>query len=261
MREITHLLTIAFIALVVLSFVWQWWMRRGARKMLDQQKAIYSGTLEYADASPHDFPWVDTFFYDDVSARMAQAGFRYVGDIQCVTANKQYPSMRTFLRCFIGGGGTTMAAAYHVKMRGALRLLALLRVVAKDIRAVEFESEFTDHTFLTTSNLAGLNPFTSYAGITTHQHPPGTPLEELLADHREAVRDIVAQREVTPVRVSTKKEMLASQDRMHVLKSSHAKSHGYVSRDQFEAIAGRKLSKGQRRFVETFEALRDEQDQ
>jgi hypothetical protein len=260
MPELDRLLAVVLILLVVLSFVWRWWMRRGARKILNQQKAIYSGTLEYADTSPRDFPWLDAAFYDDASSKMAQAGFRCVGDFECLTISKQFPNMRTFLRCFVGDAGTTMAAAYHVKMRGVMRLFALLRVVAKDIYTIEFESEFSDHTFLTTNNCAGLNPFVDYPGITTHQHSPSTPFEELLADHRKEVQHIVSQREVTPVRVATKQDLLASQDRMHALKSAGAKGRGYVTQDQFEAMAGGKLSDGQRSFVEEFRALRDEQE-
>ncbi len=236
----------------------RWHTKTGAKKQLTRQKTIYSGKMKYAEVPPRDFPWLDEAFYDEVSKKMADAGFRHVGDFECLTLSRQFPSMRTFLRCFVGDAGAIMAAGYHVKVRGLMSVLALLRVIPKNMRTVEFESEFDDRTFLSTNNCAGLNAFTDDPGITIEQLDPSTPLEQLLSRHRERLKRIVEERKVQPVRFATRDDVLAAQDRMHELRSGHRKRTGYVTRDQFEAMAGGKLSHAQREFVDEFEKARND---
>lgn len=260
MSEITGILLriVTFLALFVI--LRHWFRRRAARKALVKSKAMFSGRMEFTEVSPSDFPWVDASFYDEVSARMADAGFRFVGDFESLTASRQYPGLRTFLRCFIGDGDATMAACYHVKSRGLMRVFTLCRLVPKHMRIIDFESEFTDHTFLTTSNSGGLNVFTDCPVITANQLAVGTPLDRLLAEHRQRIERILADRGVEPIRLRTKEDMLASQDRRHALQSAQRKRAGYVTRKQFEGIVGGELSGSQQKFVREFEKARDEDD-
>ena len=144
MSEITKLLISAVIFLTVFVFLTYWLRRREARKALAKSKAMFSGKLEFTEVSPRDFPWLDTSFYDKVSARMTDAGFRFVGDFESLSASRQYPKLRTFIRCFIGEAGTTTAACYHVKGRGQVGAFGLGLLFGNHIRIVEFESEFTD---------------------------------------------------------------------------------------------------------------------
>jgi hypothetical protein len=242
---------------VVRSILRRWQVRRGARRILEQQIAIYSGKMEFAEVSPRDFPWLNEAFYEEASMKMAGAGFQCIGDFECLTNSKQFPNMRTFLRCFISGDGSIMAAAYHVKMLGMMGLLAMLGIIRRNIFAIEFETEFADETFLGTNNLAKLNVFTDYPGLTLHQYEPGTDFEELLAHHRGELRRIVQERNLEPLRLESKQDVLESQDRLHALKSEHSKRRGYVSRQEFEELAGKELKGAQLELVEEFETLRD----
>ena len=116
--------------IVVVTVLWllvRWLTRRAAGSLLTKQRAIYSGKMEFAKVAPRDFPWLDQSFYDEVSKKMANAGFRRVGDFEYLTLSRQWPSMRTFLRRFVGDAGAIMAAGYHIKVRGVMGVSALLR--------------------------------------------------------------------------------------------------------------------------------------
>jgi hypothetical protein len=251
--------TTFFYFTIITAVLWlftRWNLKRLARKTYSQQKAIYSGAMEYADANPNDFNWLDLAFYDDVTAKFSHLSFRHVGDVECVTATRQYPGMRTFMRVFVGDGGNSMAACYHVKMRGMFGILSLFGVIPRNMRVVEFESEFSDQTFLATTTapkkLIGDFPFLTHVCVDPNVSPA-----EMLARHREEMRRITNERGVQPVRLMSKADMLASQDRLQIMKSAHKKKVGYVTRDDFAGMAGGKLSTAQTKLVDEFERIRD----
>lgn len=258
MLEIANTVQYVAAALVALLLLARWNRKRSAQKLLTQQKSLYSGKMEHAEVHPKDFPWLDESFYDDVSRRMAYARFRCVGDFECLTISRLFPSMRTFSRSFVGHAGTIKAGACHVKTRRLMSVSSVLHFIPKNIQILEFGSEFDDHTFLITHNCADLDSCPECPGITAEQLDPSTPLEQLLSHHRKRLQSIMEERKVQPIRFSTKDDIFASQDRMHELKSRHTRRIGYVTRDQFEAIAGGKLSSGQREFVDDFEKARDD---
>ncbi len=255
---VTDILFYSVIIFAILAVAAHLHTRWSARKILNQQKAIYSGKMEYANASPDSFPWLDRSFYEDVTRKMLDAGYRNVGDFECLTASRQFPSMRTFVRSFTGDSGTTMSACFHVKMRGFMGFFALLGVIPKNLRTIEFETEFSDNTFLSTSNSLGLNAFTDFPGIVIQQLPPDASYEQILARHREKLRELVEVIKLQPVIVASAEEILASQDRMHELKSRHREKTGYVTREQFKTMAGGKLSDAQNELVDEFERAREE---
>lgn len=252
--------TTLFYTAVISAILWlfvRWNLKRVAGKTYSQQKAIYSGTMEYADANPADFNWLDLPFYEDVTAKMSQLTFRHVGDVECITATRQFPGMRSFLRLFVGDGGSVMAACYHVKARGVFGLLALIRVIPRHMRVVEFESEFSDQTFLGTTTAPRKLIIGSFPGITNICMDLEVGEAEVLSKHREELGRIVNERGVQPVRLMSKADLLASQDRMHALKSAYKKNRGYVTREEFAGMAGGKLSSAHMKYVEEFERIRD----
>lgn len=256
--EFLAVLAYVILFLGLLSLVMRWHTKHRARKLLRQQKTLFSGKLTYAKVSPRDFPWLDSSYYERVTNALEQAGFCHVADVECLTATSQFPGMRTFIRTFLGDGGTVMAGIYHVKVRGLMGIFAFLRIIPRSMKVVEFDTEFSDETFLTTNNQAGLNVFADFPGIDVEQLETGTPPEKVLLRHRERLRDAV-ENGAEPVVISTEESLLASQDRMHALKSRHKKQSGYVTRQEFAATAGGRLTDAQREFVDEFEKARDEE--
>jgi hypothetical protein len=258
MSEFKIILCFIIASLLIIKFLASWQIKRSAKKSLEQQKVIYSGKMEYADASPRDFPWLDESFYSEVSQKMSEVGFRHIGDFECLTLSKQFPSMRTFIRRFIGDMGTTVGEAYHVKILGLMRIFVLLKIIPRNIRTIEFLSEFTDYTFLTTSNNAGFNLFSDFPGIISNQLAPSTPFDKLLSTHLEKLERVVKENNVKPVCFGNREDVLASGDRMQMLKSAHKKRTGYISREHFEQIAGDKSSVLQNEYMREFEKARDQ---
>ncbi len=259
MPDTVYLLAI-LAALAAAALLWRWSARRQARRVLDQQKAIYSGKLEYAAARPADFPWLDAYYYEGMAAALAEAGFRAVGDFECLTLSRQFPALRTFLRCFIGDEGATMAAVYQIRLRGFPGLLGRLGLLPRVVRAVEFESEFVGGTFLSTNNLAGRNVFTECPGVETTQLPPATSWADVLAVHRQALWTAIREGGRQPRLCAGPEDVLAAQDRLHELKSAHRRAVGYVTREEFAALAGGELTAAQEKFVADFERRREEDE-
>ena len=234
-------------------------VRRSAKRILSQQKAIYAGKMERVEVRPHDFPQLNLAYYDDASTNMSRAGFRWLGDYECLTVTRAFPNMRTFIRCFVGDDGTITVGVYHIRPRGWMRPLTLLGIVPRNIYAFEFETEFADGTFLVTNNLAGQNRMAACPGFLTFQHAPHLKPEDLLKHHREQLLVVCSEKGIEPLRVRSREELWASQDRGNVLKSEYRKSRGYLTREDFEAIAGRTLKSEDEKLVSEFETQRDKE--
>lgn len=259
----TTMLKIAYLIMFISRIVWvpAIWIRWCAKKLLEYEVAFTSENFELTritrpDFHWLDFPWLDWTFYEDVAQKMSKDGFRCIGDFEHLALSKLVPTMRTYLKCFMEDTGTVMATAYHMKRHGWGLVAVSARDAPESIQAIEFETEFDDHTFLTTHNLAGLDGNCACPEITTEQHEPGTPYEKLLLHHREKLQSIVEERRVQPVRFDTLEDFLSAQDRIQAIRSAQHRRIGYITRDQLEAIFGGKLSKAQRLFVDEFERAR-----
>lgn len=213
--------------------------RRLARELFDKRKAFYSGPLEYDQVLPRDFPQLDQTWYDEVTSKLTHAAFRHVGDFENLTATRQFPHiLRNLHRFFISDDEVTMACACHIKVTDQSRDLALKGDIPTDRRLIDFETEFSDGTFLVTNN-ATARIMRMCPGIMQFQHPPDTPLEQLLNYHREQLKLILAGQGSEPIRIRSSDELLASQNRQHKVKSDYMRSCGCFSREELEAIAGR----------------------
>ncbi len=164
------------------------------------------------------------------------------------------------MRFFLDDDGATMAAVQHVRLHGIMRLWRWF-LPRPDIRAIGFVTELTDGSFLATGNSAGFGRWGwgDCPGILASRHAPNTPLEELLEAHRSAVRQRAALG-VVPVRLAGKKEVIASLDRMHALRSAYRRKVGYLSQEDFERMFGGRLNRAQRQVLKEFEKARDQED-
>ncbi len=200
---------------------------------------------------------LDREFYRTRTADLEAAGFRNVGDHVDVTAERATPWARAVIRAFIGEGGTTMAGVYDVRVRGLFRLAQLFGVIARDMRSVDFETEFTDGTFAGTSNAVAASKTTEVPGISRLFLPLRSTTRELLDAHHAHVKRLLNEKPgVAPIRVATFADVEASQDRMQAMKSRFRRSAAFNSVEETERIMGRPLSDDQRRAAEEAEARR-----
>jgi len=236
-------------AMIALALLWLgfWWLTRdlatdpkdAAEDIVRMQKALYAQQHEYRVVRPREFRDVDVAFYDATQKTFEREQFRFLGDIEDVTATREFPKMRTFLRLMVGDSGTIQLACYHLKMRGFLRLLQLVGALPKNVKTVDLETEMSDGSFIVTANAEGVDTTGAVPRVARFLHPRETEPLELLARHREQIQQ-ACRREpgLAPVHVNTLDELIASQHRLQAIKNAHKASMGYMDAKELRQIAG-----------------------
>ena len=236
-------------AMIALAMLWLgfWWLTRdlatdpkdAADDIVRMQKALYAQQHEYRVVRPSEFRDVDIAFYDATQKTFEREQFRFLGDIEDVTATREFPKMRTFLRLMVGDSGTIQLACYHLKMRGFLRLLQLVGALPKNVKTVDLETEMSDGSFIVTANAEGVDTTGAVPRVARFLHPRETEPLELLARHREQIQQ-ACRREpgLAPVHVNTLDELIASQHRLQAIKNAHKASMGYMDAKELRQIAG-----------------------
>ncbi len=214
----------ALIGLVATSAACEWWMRaavrRGARQTVEMNRALYSGSHEFAAVSAADFGRLDLAFYDRMRSLLEAEGFRYLGDVEDLTITRQSPSLRTFIRAMSGDRGEVMASFYHVKARGWMALLQGVGLIPRRLKMLDLESELSDGSWVITANALHLDTTPAPESMDLERLPVRTPAPELLARHRQRLRAALAERpELRARRVDSLNEALAAQDRMQQIRN------------------------------------------
>jgi hypothetical protein len=117
---------------------------------------------------PSDFPELDCEFYDRVRSSLEAHGFRFLGDRENITLSRIVPDSRTFIRTTVSADGSIVGGAYHLKVRR-------VRGIPVEKRTIEFETEFSDGTFLSTSNAGAIARNFPVPGIDAKRCPEETP--------------------------------------------------------------------------------------
>ncbi len=212
--------------------------KRAAREIVDDSKALYSTRHEFAEIRAEDFRDLDHQFYNRAEAELEALGFGHVADIEDLTVSRQFPAMRTFIRLLTGDQRSTTASIYHLKFRRFYRCLQLVGLLAQKPFFIDLESEFSDGTFLVTSNTRGIDLSSDVPGVCRQALPQATAIAAVVAAHREAFRQM-CQGQRTVTKVSTLAEMRALQDRLQAAKNRHKKSLGYVDAEQLARAAAK----------------------
>jgi hypothetical protein len=178
-----------------------------------QKGAVNDAPYEYGPARVENFPWLDARYYATAQHELEQAGFRCFGDVENLSISSAFPRFRTAIRELVSGDGTVIAFVWQIRDR---RFLGRRRT---DIRAVELRTEFSDGTFLSTTNHPG--PAGGYSKPRNEETqvcaamPPG----RLLGAHREAVAAVLGRRPlVSAMLVHTGRELRHAVERAHVLR-------------------------------------------
>jgi hypothetical protein len=225
--------------------------RKAAKNILEFQKAIYSSEpYEYRMVSPSEFPELDHDFYDRMRSSLESQGFRFLGDRENATLSRVAPDKRTFLRTMVNADGTICGAAWH------RRLNRPFRSFATDIKSIEFESELSDGTFVTTSNNLESARSLPFPGIEAERFPSETSADELLRVHRERLARVLESRpHLSPTKLQTMEDVIWFQRRQQMIKAKHKQSIGYASVESVEKALGRPLGTEQRTFAAEIKKL------
>jgi len=239
------------------GFVLQRWLGGSSGDPVKATEKLYAGPHEFRGAAPQEFPHLDLAFYDETQAWMEGHGFRVLGDVEDVTASSAYPNMRTFLRVMVSNDGTVPAACYHVNLRGWMRVLQWVGVLPRVLKVLDFETEFNDGTFLTTSNSKGLDMMSEVPGHRKVQYPQATSFEEMLEVHRSILAQWTrADPSYQPLRMSSLDDVMASQKRSQQITSEFRQKSGYVSEEEMQRMAGGAMTLPAQQLLREFEKVR-----
>jgi hypothetical protein len=197
-----------------------------AEDIVDLQRKLYSQEHLYASQQHRYIPVnesamrrLDMEFYTHVTKSMKQLQFRDLGNVIDITSNAATPWAYTVLRVFLSGDGTTVGAAYHVKLNGLYRMLQLVGVLSRHMKVIDLESELSDGTFIVTANTRECDLTLAVPGVDRRQFSWNTSTDELVSAHRQHVREVLASRPgLSLIRYNNLQEALAAQERQRILK-------------------------------------------
>ncbi len=272
-----YILTVILVFLVILvagCVMENWLLRRNARKILGQMESVYSGVHEYAAADCRRFSGLDLRFYDDNAAFLQGERFVLLGDVENVTVSLAFPSSRTFIRNLVSEDGFISAGMYYVNPRGLNGLIMKLLLRMGAMGYIDLETEVRSEWTMKDADGREQRMERSYFIVTSNaelsgrmQHPPqffneffpdSTPVQTLLARHRERVEKVRCLLEPGQmdrlVEMRTLADTRAMQNRMELLKADFRRRAGMITSQELSRIGGGELSEEADRLYEAIQA-------
>jgi hypothetical protein len=207
-----------------------------AEQIGSDTKAMYGQLHEFTPAIAEDFSGVDGVFYDRTREALEAQGFQYLGDtVDRTIAELGKPSPP--IRAFVSPDGETVVGAYHFPFDVPPPQINGAKCYVYDVG-----SEFSDGTFLATSNTAELDLMTPPPQIHKQRVPFSTTLMELLQLHAaEKAKLQAAKNGATCTIVHTMDDVLAGERRQQIIKMKFREGIGFVDPEEVRRIASRTL--------------------
>jgi hypothetical protein len=189
--------------------------------------------------------------------QVSQVGYRHLGDVVDKTI-EEVMHVSPVLRITVSGDGRTVVAFYH--------FLTGKGPTDRQLRIFDVQTEFTDGTFLTTSNSEGADMMTPPAEIHRQQFALDTPLAELLQAHETERQRLLALKEgVSCVIISSREDAIESEKRLQVARIAFRTRIGYVEPAEVSQIAmartnNREVAKRWARLVERAKETMDDSE-
>lgn len=215
--------------------------KQAAQKLLQTFQTLYSHPHVYRQVNPIQFPRVNHKFYEFSQASLEKFGFQKLADIENVTVNSTLPEeCRTFIRVAISSNQTTIAGIYHIPSKKGSWLIRLILFLNRSPKSyvIDLETEFSDGSFLVTSNAAGSAQI-KHEISNLHQQifPANTAIEILYNAHQKALQDRIKPGSVEPLIVQAVRDVENFQHRLHILKSSYRQSIGFLNSEDIDNVA------------------------
>lgn len=210
-------------------------VRDGAQRVRGQLIALYGGAHDVREIRIERQSALDQGFYERGRAQLESLGYRFLHDVEDVTV-REASGMPACVRAHVGDHGNTRVGLMHLRVGGWQRVVATLLRMHRDVRAVEFVTEYDDGRFLITSNTKGVGEMPMPPSWEFEKFPLDTPIESLEASHRERVRR--AGR--APVRVHTVHDAFAAYARQWMAASEWWRDRGgRMSRGEWAMVTGK----------------------
>ncbi len=215
-------------------------VEKAAHDILAQLEATYQPTHRYVVASPAEYRHLDIRWYDRTAERLATRGFRLLCDLEDKTLTEVPGTVLSaiMVRVLVSRDGAVVSALYHPHIR-SVWLRILLWVLRKlPGKVTDMVTEFTDGSFVATSNAMGAAAIENGPMIVSEFLPPSTEPLAVRQRHEERVAEHLAARAGISVRtVRDYDDALASQHRMNALKAAYRGEVGMISREELDRLA------------------------
>jgi hypothetical protein len=199
------------------------------RELVEQNRKLFVERHEYRDATPADLEGGDRKWYDAAERELAGLGYRRLREVVNETVARA-AGVVVVMRWFAAENRENVAAIYQF-LHGK-----------SDLRVCEIEAEFSDGSFLHTSNAEASARVSVPPQIHTTKYPAGTPIGELVARHDAAKRKLLAtkRKKLRIVEVTTAAECEAMQHRQEAIRAAFRQGIGYLDPAEVRRIAEQK---------------------
>jgi hypothetical protein len=250
---------------------------KAARHIVELMQTSYSETHTVVPVSETDFPHLNLLTYRSFLADMEARGFRHVADLEILEVSRSTTTLlaRTMIRSMISEDGCIVSNYYQVKPRICRRMKLLAKGLLnrrfidaphnfingmRTRHCADFETEFDDRSFLTTSNAQAAALISAPPTIETHYFPYGTSSSVLLDAHRRRLDEILHTRSgVKPIALSCASDLLQMQKRQRLQKMAHRASIQWVTQTELQGMSAGNPHLGDEVFAEVQKLLNDTQ--
>lgn len=216
---------------------------RAARHIVDTSRRMYEQRHEFRTIGAAEFPRAKREFYDQTQIWLEEQGFRLLGDLEDRTANACMPEIGTFLRLMTSADGCVLALIWQAEFAEFTRVNDEVVGSTRDVRTLEFGTEFSDGTFVSTSPISNAAAIDAPPKVQRFFVPSGTEPESLLRRHSEHVARAAGRKPgVAMVPAQTLEEAITRFHRSQDLMIAHRREVGLLTDDELDNL-GRSFNK------------------
>jgi hypothetical protein len=188
---------------------------------------------QYVPVQAQQFKGLDLAFYDEAQRRFEARGFTYLEDIEVVMPKPNKNFERTFMRVMLSRDGTGVATCFHLRPAWALRAIG-----AKELKGYGIDTQFSNETFVTTSNAETVGALDQPPACNECHVPKSTPIELVIDAHEKRVDQHAASHpESGPVRMLTAADVHQAMALQQRIKGEFRKKAG-LSKAELEKLGG-----------------------
>jgi hypothetical protein len=146
--------------------------------------------------------------------------------------------------------GTIFGGIFHKLLRA--------RNFPPSVRAIDFESELSDGTFIVTTNTLESARTVPAPGVETEKFPATTDPAALLEVHYRRVGAVQRSHLGASLTIlRSMEDVIQFQHRMHRIKANYRMARGYVDASDLEKVRGRELNPHERQIAVEIEKLKE----
>jgi hypothetical protein len=220
-----------------------------ARKMLARLQVVFGPQdHEYRTVTPADFPDLNPVFYDEMQNWFESHGYCQLGDCEDLTLSRVYKESPELTRVMVDKDQIICASFYQSRTNRG-RFFRVRKMLS-------LQTEFLDGTYVATANIAGIGELAYAPAIDMLKLPIDTDWQLLLSAHAERISGKLKSNHPPAVPVGSIHEGIGLANRMHAVQASFRRELGYLTRDEYTAMHGGRLSKIEEGVWEQFERVR-----